>query len=171
MKSPAKLTKSQNACGCSAVGETIQNCRTSNGFLTFFFAIRRSARESSKSWNHFSCFFHFRNVAVVHTPLEILTKCCSGPKKTLIFDLSVFAKFTKSACGPCGVKNSLFAKKHRNRSCVENPMKTNDSACLPRGFCVRSSSLLLISAWCFRFVMLNRDGDLGVQKSLRTILL
>ena len=116
MKSPAKLTKSQNACGCSAVGATSVCCRTSNGFLTFFFLRDVDPQDSCrKVGTLFSCFFHFRNVAVVHTPLEILTKCLCGPRKTPIFDLSVFVIFTKSACGPCGVKNSLFTKKHRNR--------------------------------------------------------
>ena len=115
MKSPAKLTKSQNACGCSAVGERHLFCRTSPVFLTFFLVRRRSTARTSKSINTFFMFFHFRNVAVVHTPLEILTKCCSGPKETPIFVFSVFAIFTKCACGPCGVKNSLFTKKHRNR--------------------------------------------------------
>ena len=116
MKSPAKLTKSQNACGCSAVGEPRLFCRTSPVFLTFFFLRCVHPQAGPKKVEPlFSCFFHFRNVAVVHTPLEILTKCCSGPKETPIFVFSVFAIFTKCACGPCGVKNSLFTKKHRNR--------------------------------------------------------
>ena len=35
------------------------------------------------------------------------------PRSHLVFSIVVI--FAKCACGPCGVKNSLFTKKHRNR--------------------------------------------------------
>ena len=60
MKSPAKLTKSQNACGCSAVGGTRPFCRTSNGFLTFFFSRDVDPQDSCrKAWLIFHVFFTF----------------------------------------------------------------------------------------------------------------
>ena len=73
MKSPAKLTKSQNACCCSAVGDTWFFCRTSNGFLTFFFARRKSAGQLPKSHNPFFMIFS-------------LSKCCCGPHAARNFD-------------------------------------------------------------------------------------
>ena len=59
------------------------------------------------------------------------SECCCGPHaarsfyenvlwpiRRWHFVLSIFANFTECACSPCGVKNSLFTKKRRNRWCA-----------------------------------------------------
>ena len=116
MNHQLEITKSKMCCGPHAVSDASGFCRTSPVFLTFSFLRDVDTGDSCRPTTPGkSCFFQLRNVAVAHTPLKVLTKCCCGPKETPCFVFSIFANFTKCACSPRGVKNSLFTKKHRNR--------------------------------------------------------
>ena len=110
-----KIAECKKCCGCSAVSGARDQCRTSNGFLTFFFCRANSSRGSAEKKCRGLTFFSklemllwstrrskfLRNRAVAHTPLT--------------FFLSIFVIFTKRACAPSAVKNFMFTKKHRNR--------------------------------------------------------
>ena len=104
-----KISKIKLSHVCGETAERHLFCFTSPAKMLTFSLVRRFPYAERR----FVAVYCKTTAALIISP-----ESCCAPHTCQHFIFSLFMIFTECACSPCGVKNSLFTKKHRNCECA-----------------------------------------------------